>query len=122
MNNDDFRKALEKREQDLLGEMDKNQAEARDMTDQQAPEAMERMVNLEGRDTLLRHNDADFRELGEVRAAIDRLDDGTFGKCIDCGKEIPAGRLEAIPWTQYCRDDQEKHERGGEQASGSLTM
>lgn len=122
MTNEEFRNALAKREQDLLGEMDRNQEDAKELTGQDAPEAMERMVNLEERDTLLKHNDAEFRELGEVRAAIDRLDDGTFGKCIECGKEIPAGRLEAIPWTQYCRDDQEKHERGGEQASGSLTM
>ena len=122
MTQEEYRQAIEKREQDLLAEMDKNQTEAREMTDQDTQEQMEKMVNLEGRDTLLRHNDADFHELTEVREALERLDAGTFGKCVDCGKEIPAGRLQAIPWTKYCREDQEKHERGGEQASGSLTM
>ncbi len=122
MTNEDFRKLLEKREQDLLADMDRNQTEARDMTDQNPAEAMERMVNLEGRDNLLRHNDAEFRELTDVRTALERLDVGTFGKCIDCGKEIPPGRLEAIPWTAYCLEDQEKHDLEGSQASGSLTM
>jgi len=122
MTNEDFRKLLEKREQDLLADMDRNQTEARDMTDQNPTEAMERMVNLEGRDNLLLHNDAEFRELTDVRAALERLDAGTFGKCLDCGKEIPPGRLAAIPWAAYCLEDQEKHDRGGSQASGSLTM
>lgn len=122
MNNDDYRSLIQKREQDLLDERDRNLAEAREMTDQAPTEAMERMVNFEERDTLLRHSDADFRELTDVRAALERLDDGTFGKCIDCGREIPAGRLAAIPWTAYCLDDQEKHDRGGSQSSQSLTM
>ncbi len=122
MTNDDYRKLIENREQDLLDEIDKNQIEAREMTDQAPAEAMERMVNLEGRDTLLRHNDADFQELTEVRDALRRLDDGTFGKCLDCGREIPAARLAAIPWTAYCLDDQEKRDQGGSQSSGSLTM
>jgi len=122
MTNEDYRKLIEKREQDLLDEIDKNQTEAREMTDQTTTEAMERMVNLEGRDTLLRHNNADFQELTEVRDALNRLDDGTFGKCLDCGRAIPPARLAAIPWTAHCLEDQEKHDRRNSQASGSLTM
>ncbi len=122
MTNEQYRSLIQKREQDLLDEIAKNQTEAREMTDQTATEPMERMVNMEGRDDLLRHNDADFRELTDVRAALKRLDEGTFGKCIDCGREIPAARLEAIPWTAYCLEDQEKHDRGESQASGSLTL
>jgi len=122
MNNKEFRRLIEKREQDLLNEMDRNQTEAREMTDQTSTEAMERMVNLEGRDTLLSHNDADFQELNEVRAALERLDNGTFGKCLDCGRDIPPARLAAIPWTAYCIEDQEKRDCSGSQSSGSLTM
>lgn len=117
-----YRDLLNEREQSLLDEMDKHQTEAREMTDQTTAEPMERMVNLEGRDTVLQHNDADFKELTEVRDALQRLDHGTFGTCIDCGKEIPAARLAAIPWTERCIDDQEKYDRCGEQASGSLTL
>lgn len=122
MTHEEFRSLLDKREQDLLDEIEKHQTEAREMTDQTTAEPMERMVNLEGRDTLLQHNDADFKELTEVRGALERLDKGSFGKCIDCGKEISAARLAAIPWTERCIEDQEKYDRGGEQASGSLTL
>ena len=52
---------------------------------------------------------------GEVLAAIDRalkrLDDGSYGTCVNCGKEIPEERLEAIPWTELCIDDQRAQEQ-----------
>jgi DnaK suppressor protein len=34
--------------------------------------------------------------------AIDRIDNGTFGKCVRCGNAIPKGRLEAIPYAKTC--------------------
>ncbi len=38
----------------------------------------------------------------EVQAAIKRLDDGTYGKCEMCGRDISAARLDAIPYARYC--------------------
>jgi DnaK suppressor protein len=43
--------------------------------------------------------------LGEIDAALKRLDDGTFGTCTVCGKEIGQERLEARPWSSLCIDD-----------------
>jgi RNA polymerase-binding protein DksA len=40
--------------------------------------------------------------LEEVQAALHRLDDGTFGECIDCGERIAAERLDALPYTARC--------------------
>ena len=51
-------------------------------------------------------------QLTQVRSALDRLDDGTFGECMHCGNRIGAKRLEALPWTPYCIDCQEKIEKG----------
>src|SRR5712692_4700828 len=36
--------------------------------------------------------------LTEVQAALKRIEQGTYGKCIECGRPIPEKRLEAIPW------------------------
>ena len=36
------------------------------------------------------------------------IDDGTYGTCRVCGKEIPVERLEAVPWTTLCIDDARK--------------
>src|SRR5579883_311363 len=38
----------------------------------------------------------------EVIDAIARIDAGTFGTCENCGTEIPAGRLEILPYARYC--------------------
>lgn len=49
--------------------------------------------------------------LEEVQAALRRIDDGTYGKCTLCGREIEPDRLEAIPWADYCLEDQEKQDK-----------
>jgi DnaK suppressor protein len=43
-----------------------------------------------------------------VRAALERLDAGTFGRCQGCGGEIPHERLQAIPYAAYCIDCAQK--------------
>ena len=40
--------------------------------------------------------------LDKIEAALDRIADGSYGKCEDCGKKIPEPRLEAIPYTSSC--------------------
>jgi len=40
--------------------------------------------------------------LREVEAALGRIDDGTYGRCMRCSEEIPESRLEAMPMARYC--------------------
>jgi RNA polymerase-binding protein DksA len=46
--------------------------------------------------------------LAEIDAALQRIEDGTYGICEGCGKPIGAERLSAIPWTRLCIDDQRR--------------
>jgi DnaK suppressor protein len=41
----------------------------------------------------------------DVAGALQKLDDGTYGKCDVCGRAIPEGRLEARPWAVLCVED-----------------
>jgi DnaK suppressor protein len=50
-------------------------------------------------------------ELLEIEAALERAGRGTYGTCQACGRPIPAERLEALPATRFCVDDQAKAER-----------
>ena len=50
--------------------------------------------------------------LAEIDAALERIEAGTYGICTNCGKEIPAERLEAIPYATLCIDCKRKEERG----------
>lgn len=44
-------------------------------------------------------------ELTDVERALERLSEGTYGRCVACGRPLPAERLEALPATPYCIDD-----------------
>jgi DnaK suppressor protein len=54
------------------------------------------------RDLALR--DHEKAQLMQVEAALAALSEGSYGICRSCGQAIPAGRLEAIPWTTLCID------------------
>ncbi len=56
--------------------------------------------------------------LEKIEFALERIADGSYGKCEDCGKKIPEPRLEAIPYTAVCVQCaavQEQHGGGGEE-------
>jgi len=46
----------------------------------------------------------------EIKEALQAMADGTYGKCAVCGKEIPIGRLEAMPQALTCVEHAEKKE------------
>jgi DnaK suppressor protein len=47
----------------------------------------------------------------QVLASLARIDSGTYGRCVDCGHEIPEGRLEARPDAARCVSCQAKYAR-----------
>ena len=51
------------------------------------------------------------RMLAAIDASLRRIEDGTYGTCANCGKEIPEGRLEAYPWASECIDCKRETER-----------
>jgi DnaK suppressor protein len=60
-------------------------------------------------DTLDREIDLTIEEsvetrLRDVDAALERIEDGTYGACANCGAEIPIERLRALPWATLCID------------------
>ena len=63
------------------------------------------------RDLALRDRSTHQAEL--VDAALERIDAGTFGTCLRCGKPIAPARLEALPWAAHCVDCQAILDRGG---------
>ncbi len=51
------------------------------------------------------------RLLVEVEAALARIDDGTYGTCVVCGRPIDEERLRAVPYATLCIDDKRAQER-----------
>ena len=50
--------------------------------------------------------------LAAIDAALARIEDGTYGICVNCGAQIPEERLEARPWAPLCIDCKRREERG----------
>jgi DnaK suppressor protein len=53
----------------------------------------------------------------QVAAALDRIEQGLFGRCERCGGEIGKGRLQALPYTRYCVACAQGAEEEGEAGS-----
>ena len=58
------------------------------------------------------HQAATARQmLKNLTQALERMQQGTFGECTECGGDIEFKRLEAIPWARYCIKCQEAREK-----------
>jgi RNA polymerase-binding transcription factor DksA len=51
-------------------------------------------------------------QAAQIRAALERIDAGTFGTCVVCGQELPEERLDARPEAARCVADQARAESG----------
>jgi DnaK suppressor protein len=45
-----------------------------------------------------------------VDESLKRIDEGTYGRCLGCGRKIAAARLNAIPYTEFCIDCERRRE------------
>src|SRR5215213_469468 len=108
-----YRAQLETIRRQLAGRLQRETDEARAVEDDQAdPGDIARVDEL--RDEFLALAHADSTTLNEVVAALDRIEDGTFGRCAQDGEPIEEKRLASVPWAAYCL----KHQEEREQADG----
>jgi DnaK suppressor protein len=97
------REALETEQADLqrqIGELDISTDAAADFDENFADSGQ--VAAEQGENQVLLGTFRD--QLAEVEAAIVRIDEGTYGRCEECGTEITPPRLEAMPSTRYCID------------------
>lgn len=52
-------------------------------------------------------NSMEYRRLRLIQEALDRIQSGDYGTCLNCEESIPAKRLQAVPWARYCVKCQE---------------
>lgn len=57
----------------------------------------------EGDEVLEATGNAGLAEITQIRAALDRIADGSYGNCMRCGEPIAEARLDLLPWTPLCR-------------------
>ena len=65
----------------------------------------------QGTAAMLRLKDREKNYLTKINQALGRLEDGTYGECMECGGPIPEGRLRARPASLFCIECKEERER-----------
>lgn len=59
-------------------------------------------------------SDTELKTLNSIREAFEKIENGTYGRCDDCSKEIPRARLKILPYAKYCIECQREKEKSGE--------
>ena len=104
-----FRQRLLQLEQELTRKIGRDIEAARESSDDQ-PDSVDQSVVDELRDEYLVLAQTDTEVLAQVRAALERIENGTYGRCVVDDKPIDLRRLEAVPWTPYCAKHQAEAE------------
>jgi DnaK suppressor protein len=74
---------------------------------EKSPDALDEVQYAAERELAIRNLDRESQLLRNVRAALRRMAEGSYGICVHCDEEINPKRLNAVPWTPYCITCQE---------------
>ena len=107
-----FKKILEAK-QDELERIVRNRDA---ITIEKSADALDEVQHASERELAIRNLDRESNLLRNVRSALRRIDDGSFGTCLHCEEEISPKRIAAVPWAPYCIKCQEQADR--QQAAG----
>lgn len=110
-----YRSALQAKLDELLAARSRRE----EITIEKAADAVDDLQLTTLRELAISKLNRQFRLLREVRAALARLEDGTYGICLRCEEPIAPRRLEAIPWAAYCVRCQEAIDAGEVQAAAN---
>ncbi len=108
-----FKEVLETR----LAELAKGVRNRDGITIEKSPDALDEVQNAAERELAIRNLDRESNLLRNVRSALRRIQDGTYGICLHCEEEVSPKRLNAVPWTPYCIQCQEMADRNQEEGN-----
>lgn len=93
-----YRQILEEKKTELVTELEKRDG----LTIERSEDLSEEIQRAAERELAITNLERDSRLLRSVTAALLRMDDGTYGLCLECGETISSKRLSAVPWTPLC--------------------
>ena len=120
MNVESYKRRLLELERNLSQRMARGRDAARAQVQDSAGDAGDASVADEGESEDFTEAELDAVVLQQVKDALQRIDDGEFGRCIVDGGPIEEKRLEAEPWTPYCLKHQQQLEASGRQRTPTL--
>ncbi|HKD08370.1 MAG TPA: TraR/DksA C4-type zinc finger protein [Bryobacteraceae bacterium] len=102
-----FKNILEAKQEELSGSL-RNRDE---IAIEKAPDALDEVQLAGERELAIRTLDRDSNMLRQIRRALARIADGSFGVCQHCEEDISPKRMNAVPWAAFCIRCQEQVDR-----------
>ncbi len=84
---------------------------------EKSADALDEVQHASERELAIRNLDRESNLLRNVRLALRRIDDGSFGTCLHCDEEISPKRIAAVPWAANCIQCQELADRNKEEGN-----
>ena len=112
----EFKKILDRKQTELILSLRNRDG----ITIEKSPDQMDEIQSATERDLAIRNVDRESTLLRDVRAALLRIRDGSFGTCIQCEWPINPKRLAAVPWAPLCIECQEAADRDKYETTESL--
>jgi DnaK suppressor protein len=98
-----YRQVLETK----MGELSQAVRDREGIVIEKSPDALDEVQHAAERELAIRNLDRESQLLRNVRNALRRIEDGSYGVCLHCEEDINPKRLTAVPWTPYCISCQE---------------
>jgi DnaK suppressor protein len=111
-----YRTALEEKQSEIVDAL-KNRE---DIAIEKAADAIDEVQLAGERELAIRNLDRGSGLLRKVKAALVRVEDGSYGTCMHCDDEISPKRLKAVPWAPFCIKCQELADRHEFEAAETL--
>lgn len=96
-----FRAVLLDRKNEILARLQKVD---KDLGRTKLADSAERAAEAENDEVLEEFGHVGADEIKAIDAALKRIDEDRFGLCVKCGDEISPERLEAVPYTPFCKN------------------
>ena len=87
------------------------------ITIEKSADALDEVQHASERELAIRNLDRESNLLRNVRSALRRIGDGSFGTCMHCEEEISPKRIAAVPWAPFCIQCQEQADRNQDSAN-----
>ncbi|HET7434258.1 MAG TPA: TraR/DksA family transcriptional regulator [Thermoanaerobaculia bacterium] len=107
-----YEDALRAKQRELLDSYNRDKAAGNTQPDDGIQDLADKAASAYSKELNFSLSDGERNLLMAIEEAFNRMREGTFAVCTNCGNTIGEKRLQAVPWTSFCIDCQELQEKG----------
>ena len=107
-----YRDRLLARRESLFSQVTEAEMSSRERDLEATQDPADMAANAYTKELLISMSANDRKLLQLIDEALERVEGGEYGECVNCGEPVSEKRLDAVPWTRYCLKCQDMQERG----------